>query len=1047
MNHISFDKQQTAVINTLGKNTMVSASAGAGKTTVLIARLMKRILSDGIQVNQICAMTFTSKAANEMKKRLAEALNKAYQEERSDFLYQQLQQLETAQISTIHSFCLQIIKEFGYLIGFDPQRTNNILDDDSLMLLKQQAFEEVLEEQLTNNQNAIALLASLFSEKPLSLASLQKAVQDLYNQSQIHLDSQTWLTKLGDIYDARSLLELPVAYQEVYQRGMMLYIEQIIEATAQLKMAFYSLSNETIEKGGKVSDQINNFFDQAQRFKEVLKTLDLHLIKEEGIKLFNNTISTISKEEAFNNQRMLWKKVIESFPLEILYYDDDFTEVNPQQKQLVSTLSQLTLAYGDRFNDLKESHRAIDFNDIEHFAYLILVHPSETAKTALQYRYSDILVDEFQDSNFFQEEIVNLISYHNNIFRVGDVKQSIYGFRHAKPDIMRQLMTKEDDNHEVHYLTKNYRSKEKIVSFNNELFSKLMNIDGFKDEYSDQDRVQTGSPAQIKDNPPVVFDLVSSSDGDLKDPEIVSLYIAQDIQRKINEGFKYKDVCILLRAHSRKKDLEKAFIQLGIPYYFDSQEGFKHASSVQDVLHMIQFLQQPNQDFYCGYVLLSDFSDYDENMLTQLRLQTPKTSLYQNLESFDSSLYLQLELLRNTFNRSSLSQGLQAIYGFNDYYFKRVSLDQKTNLDLLFEKVVHYENSDHQGWLGFIEQMAFMLDDDKSSNAVAIDEDEDCVRVLTIHQSKGLQFPLIYYYSTAKVSLPELREAIVIDGDLGVSLNHVDFDKRYQRNHLIRQILEWNSRFSEVEESIRLLYVALTRAQKQLCVVATMPKRSVEGDVSAYTLFSAEGHTLSIIRTLLAIDPTLFSYNTPELELLEEVTTKQTINQGFDLPTLDIKPSIVSSPSYKQKLNFTELLSSTEKGSLLHKILEQWPAHHFDISYLDQFNLAYEQQMQLLHYANDDFTKHLHSQSFDYELGYIARDEVGIMDFVGIIDDRVYLVDFKTDRIDDASILVSRYRAQLLRYYEALTYSYPDKTIEVFLYSFNLNKFIHVEMN
>ena len=313
-------------------------------------------------------------------------------------------------------------------------------------------------------------------------------------------------------------------------------------------------------------------------------------------------------------------------------------------------------------------------------------------------------MDEFQDSNFFQEAIVNLISRGNNVFRVGDVKQSIYGFRHAKPDIMRGHLI--NPMNEVFYLSNNFRSKENIVEFNNMVFSQAMNIDEFKDTYGEKDAVSVGIPSQREDQLPVFIHLPENdqtityasddSEETVKSTRLIAMSIAKDIQRQANRGKSYRDICVLIRSHSRKAFLKDAFDELDIPYYFDAQEGFTHAYSVQDILNAIRLCLDPTNEFYLAYFLLSQLGGYDEVQVASLRLHS-SDSLLTNLKSTDPDLHHKLQLLINQFNTASMSQALTHLYAFNDYYHAALPLEQKSNLDLLFERVTSYESTKHEG--------------------------------------------------------------------------------------------------------------------------------------------------------------------------------------------------------------------------------------------------------------------------------------------------------------------------------------------------------------
>lgn len=1031
--------QQLEIINALGKNIMVAASAGAGKTTVLISRLMKRIQQDQVSVNQICAMTFTEKAATEMKKRLAASLNKAYEESPTPFLYSQLQQLETAQISTIHSFCLSVIKEFGYLIGFDPARTSNILSNNSLEHLKHLAIQEVFESYYKKDDPIFLEVSSWFSSRPLDVSSFQKAIMDIYNTSQIHLNSQIFLDDLLTPYHATSFEELPIIYQETYRHFMSIVVKSLISLIDTLENVYLS---EVEKQDDKTYQQIVEMDQQLHNLLDVVTTGSLSEISQQAQLTFKCTIKTIRGEDTFNQAR---KNLFDSLKifLDTFFYQDDLEIVSKEQRAHIQLMIDLTKAYGQHFETLKQKHTALDFNDIEHLAYQILCY--KEASDTLKNRYEEILVDEFQDSNFFQEAIVNLISKGNNVFRVGDVKQSIYGFRHAKPDIMRAHLNNPDN--EVYYLSNNFRSKENIVEFNNMVFKQVMNIEEFKDSYTAQDEVTVGLDSQKTQQVPVVLHLPENKQEVMEDEEVltlqnaklIALTIAKSIQQQHKSGKSYKDMCVLVRSHIRKVELKEAFETFDIPYYFDDREGFTHAYSVQDVLNGIRLCQDPSSDFYLSYFLLSNFGQLDENSLATLRLHS-SSSLMSNLNELYPHLYQSLQELIKLFNKTSLSEFLNHLYSFNNYYHDHLPLVQKSNLDLLYQKVVDYEQTVHTGWTGFMEQIAFVEDNDKSSNAVAIDENEDVVKVLTIHQSKGLQFPIVYYFSSSKLNIQDSNASLIIDGDMGIAFYH--HDDISKRKHLLRVIIEQKNQLSEIEESLRLLYVALTRAQEQLHIVDILPSQDLLEPVSSYSLLNKEGHTLSILRSL--INPKLYSIESNTIDVLSTLKKETTFSPSFTLPSPTYFQPKETIP-YKVTLDLSGTLSSSEKGTYLHQLLEHWPQHQFSDDYLEDKNLNQQAINQLLAFRDNSFTQHLHTQQFGYEIGYATREEVGIMDFISVSNKEVVLVDFKSDRVDSEQTLIDRYQSQIDRYSQVLTLQYPQHNVQTYIYSLVLEKYIHIK--
>lgn len=1055
---MKFKSEQLEAINTTDINLTVSASAGAGKTTVLVARLMKRILDDGLSVKDILAMTFTEKAASEMKKRLQQELYKSYQSNDSPRLKKELVYLQDAQISTIHSFCLSIVKEFGYLIGLDPRRVSVILNDSQTLNLTDEALDTIINNKMKDpSLQVVEEFFNYLNARVFTYQELKELVEKLSSSSMVHLHPKEWLQSIQSNYLANSFVDLPNEIQKVI---LISYLDTTKSLISALEDFHFELT---------VQEKVNSTFVEIINQQIVFAKQLLAAIEEknfESIKMLSETILRLTYPKLskahleLKETKSIVESLLKSETMTMMLLGDTTETTSKTLKLYVDLLVELTLSFQEEFENLKVKHQGMTFDDIEHFAYAILVHPSGVAKEALKQRYQEIMVDEFQDSNFFQNEIVNLISRGNNVFRVGDIKQSIYKFRHARPSLMRDIMKIRDKSHQTLFLSNNFRSTKNIVDFSNHIFKYAMNTDGIPDSYSSQDTVTIGDEARQNkvDQPKVSIALIDSKQpvqqlifGELTEikqtkDEKLSSYIAQDILRKVeSKQYRYNDIAILTKGHKRKKSLKKLFDLYDIPYYFDDREGFYNSDVVSDLSHFIEFILHPNDDSHLLWVLMSKFFLLSENDLSLIRLHNTKQPLYVNLPFVFSDVYQTLEYVKQLYSELSPLDFVIELTKINDYYEERCNVQQKTNIDLYISLLEDYVQQTNSGLSGFID----MIENAKkleTSSAAAQSEEADVVRVLTIHASKGLQFPLVYLFSQDRIVLPDISQKVLIDSDWGVSIYDIDHEAQLYQNNLLRFAFKQKIKLEEASENLRLLYVALTRPQNELIVVDYNGK--FQEQLTLESLLSGKVFT-SVIMSVLN------KYPTDTCNVIYPVVD--------DLPALKIAiKSQHLSPIINQKLyNMIDLqtdetgvnlslidsFSQKERGRLLHSIIEtvdkgEFIADNYDIDFNDR---------EVLHsYFNHSFTKELYKHPLYHEaaIAYETEESLvyGYVDMISESKDRVVIVDFKSDNVNDGEQLINRYKIQLTKYAEGLRKVYEDTLVEVYLYSFKLNEYFKVNL-
>ncbi|QIK69026.1 UvrD-helicase domain-containing protein [Erysipelothrix sp. HDW6C] len=1033
----TFNPQQQLAIDALNQNVVVSASAGAGKTTVLIARLMKRIITDGVRIDQICAMTFTEAAASEMKTRLLAALNDEYNARHDAFIAEQIALVETAQISTIHSFCLTIIKNYGYILGINPSRTENIMDNAAVTLLQNEALESTLTQWLAIKPRQTQRLLDIFSTNPIDFASLNNAIKTcanwLLSKKHPHLEMKS----VTQTYNVQSFEQLPSLYKDAFFHRYALAIMDIksaIQAIIAVSDSSYDANDKKQAKYFEQSAHLNQVFGRLLEIEHLVLNKDIAFY-DEFSPLFDFKIAADSKNDDYTTARNQLADAINAIIVEHAPMDQRIHLLNKQLPDILDLL-EITDDYIVEYRRLKVEQNCLDFSDFESLALEILsVNHGEIAQL-IQPHYLEIMVDEFQDTNEYQDEIIRLVSNGKNIFRVGDIKQSIYRFRGAMPGIMQALM--HDQETMNLYLSFNYRSKKDIVDYNNYVFDKLMNItQGIT--YTEHDHVNVGIPAQSEDSHPVEFLIAERGDTyhENDSNQQRAALIAQEIIAYSKKGYAFRDMVILVRSHASKAFLKEAFVAANIPHYIDDQSGFYQSEVIADILHILNYALNQH-DFYLVHVLKSVFIGYSDDQIALLKL-SDEPSIREALKVHDPQTYALIFDTIKRWRSEDIVTIIKDIILMNNTYNRALSLQDKTNVDFLLDKASHYQDTATPTLLGFI-RFVREFKDETSSEASPLNNEADVVTSMTIHQSKGLQFPIVFLWGMGGHTVRDHASTLLTDDRLGIALNHIEMPYRIQQKNILRSIVEYKQDHEELEESLRLLYVALTRPQKHLIMVDVVKE------------FRRE-----------TLTPTYLFNHRRKAELLYAAspnTTNLTIINAEDIPneSLDAKISTLSNEMFALKFDTTETTYSAVSnkplqlhqfsqegmafGTILHEAVETLPHRVWTDEDLSDFAPVFRKR--LLAYNQNPFTQSLYAfPTIEHEMPFIDSAGEGIIDFYALNSSEVVIVDFKSDNAT-AEELVSRYRDQIEGYVAVMTKQYPNLKTRSYIYSFNSNSYIQI---
>jgi ATP-dependent helicase/nuclease subunit A len=1068
---------QLAAVETVDQDILVSASAGAGKTTVLIDRLIKRILVDKVPVSRILALTFTEAAAAEMKHRLQSEMHRKLAEIRDPFLEEQLILLQTANISTIHSFCLTVVKNFGYVIDLNPKQVNNILDEATKVLYQKECLDLAFDEQMSATDTSQFINAAQhFSSRSEDFLEFRNAILRINNVLSQQKNPQSWTQQILALYDKRNKIsELPEPVTRTFWEMMILHTQQLdLQSKTVLREAGLLNNEKSVLEASLICQWVNILF-------QAVGARDLDQYNHALLMMASHPLSTIKSQKDYNKLRDKLTKAIRAKANSLLSEAEYLQQLSNQQP-LIKILLEISLDYNHRYNQKKKDMQCIDFDDMERFAFEILFNEQHQIYKQYQSQFDEIMVDEFQDTNQLQDAIISRVSKGNNIFRVGDVKQSIYKFRGAKPGLMRELSTKE--NIKQLTLEHNYRSKQPIVEFNNQLFNVLMNIEYFEDVYQQQDHVTPGKEGQFDDVFPIEIDILmldddevrerveTEDDGDDEDTDetykseiieespndkvVRSNFIANRmLQLHRKEKIAYRDMVVLVRSHALKEDLKAAFDEANIPYFIDSKSGFYQSAAISQVMNVYRWITQPANEIALLGILFSPFFNLSADQGAQLALlNRRKKNWIDSLEELFPDIHSTLHMLKEDFQYLSITESLSKIYALNRFYDDFCNHQEKTNLDLLFDKATGFDRNGIGGIYGFV-SLIDKISDEKSSEAIPVNSEDDLVKVMTIHQSKGLQFKVVFYWSTNSNAIIDLTLPLIADEQLGLGLHTIQLPKRFKRVNLLRQIIEFKATKDELEEQIRVLYVALTRAQEKMIIVGSEKKPFTHKGVSMLTIFDKIGTQGWILNALQHLDESLYSLNRLPIDGIRTVRLTMS-HPEEELPVYTKKNDQVSKmiPSLKDQSYVPQIfvsrdLKPQQQGTLMHMALQRLSSLPFTDIQMDQLNIGLSQTMKehLIRYSEHPFTSELYRYDVSHEVPFMSKLDgrliYGYIDMISEADDALIIIDFKTDRNVTKDLLIERHKSQMNIYLQAMKLL-SKKKIEAYLYSFDLNEYIQV---
>lgn len=871
----TWNKQQEKAITSVDKNTLVSASAGSGKTAVTIERIV-RTIKKGTPVRSVVMLAFSNAVAAELKDRISTALVKAMREDGADreYLREQIDDVAMADICTVHSFCGNLIKEFFEEAGIDP--SYSILEPSESSGMLDKAIDTVLKRYGEKADPVVSSLKFMFGSDFGFRAQIKRVHSFLESQP----DRKHWLETACDGYGSDS----PAAQELLADaRAVVRSAGADARALADAMREYPGFDPENRGEAERIADSCEaalakTGIDQVDAFaainwhfaagRDMAKAKKLRAADEVGKDPAIALIRYDELKEVQKNFAAIAKKAASGVKKITFYSSAQWTEYGENTVPYVEKLAEIVEAVAQEYRELKQAENRMDFADLEYYAIKVLSNPEVAREVSSRYKY--VCIDEYQDTNYVQEFVLRHISDGRNLFMVGDVKQSIYRFRLTEPEIFigkADAYASDPSEGELVTLNKNYRSDRRILDFVNEIFSRIMTRQNGGVDYAGTSMLETDNDPAYDDGLPVIGiipvkndekavrspwpddDVYSVRDDVREDDDdacVEAMCIADKIASLVGKrqiGYyvdgkpekryvDYKDITLLCATRSRRvQKIIRYLHEIGIPVAGAKITESKQSTGVNMLLDLLRVVDNPLQDVALASVMKSVFGGFDCSELAEIRKAYPKedyfhscTRLYaqekqdelaQKLRAFYASLQeLRERSAQETAER--LLEDVIAKYSFDKYVLAHFGRDElnKTRAFVSGLGGKSYAVT-LQSMLAYGEDAAY------AGDSAERPEDDNCVQTSTIHASKGLEYPVVILMDASTGFARRSQGDLLLDNEFGMAMKYPEESTRLKRITLKYAACERKLAKKNTEEKMRLMYVALTRAKNMLFVTGT----------------------------------------------------------------------------------------------------------------------------------------------------------------------------------------------------------------------------------
>lgn len=994
---------QKKAIETRGENIIVSAAAGSGKTRVLVDRVISLMIEEKIPIKNMIIVTFTNKASVEMKDRIREKLNELLKEENTDkiFIKNQIKSINDAFIKTLHSFCADMLRENFYLSD-NLSPSFKIAADSKQALLRKDSIDELFENEYEKNDGEFINLLHNFGSNR-SDDDAKTIILDLYDFSKSQIDPHKWL-------EDKTISNFDFEKFKTYVKER---VENIIKSARNLEIFIKERSMR--DKYVEMIESDLNFFENIESSIEEKPWDDI-------IEIFGKSLSrmvTMSKKQDDPKENSFVKAKKNAYKDEfnlikdLIRNTDSLTRgfFDPLEDKILKELKYLVFFFEEIYTKKKREENYLDFSDMEHEFINLLGNEELNHKLKKQFKY--IFFDEYQDSNDIQNYIVEKLKNDNNLFFVGDVKQSIYGFRNARPELfLEKLNSYENDENSLRInLSKNFRTDKDLIDFNNYIFERLMTRKNSDIAYKD-DGHRLNYHFEFDENYPKVS--IKALSKNLNE----EAYLVKEINNLVNSGLEYKDIAILLRASSKAYLYENELKKAGIPFSSDISKVSFETVEVEFFINILKYIANPNDDISLLSVLRSEIFNFSEDDLAEISLSSNKSYFYQKFKVYEEEneddLSQKISDFNTIFTDFSYILNFSNMYDFANFIFENSGLydflkardradERIKNIEDFIELMDDYDKNNENSLFGFLTYID-NLKNQKKDNLKAsrnLSDEENLVRIMTIHKSKGLEFKAVILPDFSKrFNTRDNSKDMVLDKDLGIGINIADWENKIKISSIKRDLILEKSNLNDKKEEMRVLYVALTRAERKISIIGKkdLNEKGLENILNANSLLDLSTYMDWILKILcndkimsdfLDIDFKTDAFNKGFLDIeyveefeenlhedltdinkiinsdtynkkiyknIEEIfnfsyKNKENINKSLKKSVTEIAKNYdLSNEGYEKssfdqkensydfrRPNFEEIkLSPTDKGSLIHKIFQELEVKSYDLNSLEK---------------------------------------------------------------------------------------------------------------
>ncbi|SDK95192.1 helicase-exonuclease AddAB subunit AddA [Natronincola ferrireducens] len=856
-------KEQQAAIDARRSNLLVAAAAGSGKTAVLVERIIKIILEDKMDIDKLLIVTFTNAAAGEMRERIADAIVKELEKENenAEHLRRQINLLNKASIITLHAFCIEVVKKHFHFIDIDPNF--RIGDTTETSILQMETLEELLEKEYEKNHPDFIGLVEVFGGRRED-TPLQDLILKVYYFIQSQPKPYGWLKEQAEAFN----IDLQGFEESLWVKT----IKEGIQISLKGAMDLLKEAEEICNKPGGPYKYLDAIQDDMLQIEGLLLGLKKGVTTfYKNIENFKHKSLSRAKQEVDEDFKELVKGLRENskdiiktikkdiFSLSPEAYIEDLQALYP----LMVYLQQLLISFDKGYREKKRERGIVDFNDLEHYALEIL----ENNKAAEEYRnrFEYIFVDEYQDSNIVQETLIGYIKRENNLFMVGDVKQSIYRFRLADPS----LFIDKYEGYSIEGgavnrridLSKNFRSRGEVLQGVNYIFKHIMSKALGEIDYTEDAFLYQGRDFQPIKDPSIEVNFIEKDFEEeeelqeeieeLENIEVEARIVAKRIKKLLkeeiydeNQGLyrrvDYKDIVVLMRTTQNwAETFLDTFMAEGIPAYADASTGYFETVEINMFMNLLKVIDNKRQDLPLLSVMRSPIGEFKIEELMEVRIFHKEDTFYEGIKAYiagqSNPLTYKLQNFIDKLNRWSkearfmkIDEFIWKLFTETGYFYYVGAMpgggQKQANLRILLDRAKQFEKTSTKGLFNFIKFIE-KLERSKGDMGAAkiLGENDNVVRIMSIHKSKGLEFPVVITAGMGKnFNLRDVSADVLLHKDLGLGPKFTDLNLRTYRDTIAKLAMKDKIKMESLSEEMRILYVALTRPIDKLILVGSV---------------------------------------------------------------------------------------------------------------------------------------------------------------------------------------------------------------------------------